>query len=75
MSREQIFREALTLSPSDRETLIDALLVSADEITTTEIEELWKNEGERRLDMISRGETQTYDGREVLRDLRASRPA
>jgi hypothetical protein len=25
--------------------------------------------------MISRGETQTYDGREVLRDLRASRPA
>jgi len=46
---DNIFKEALTLSPSDKEQLIDKLISTLDK-ADKEIEELWAKEAEDRID-------------------------
>ena len=48
-SLEDITRQALGLGLQDRSKLAERLLESLDELTETEIEELWLDEAERRI--------------------------
>jgi hypothetical protein len=51
---DNIFKEALTLSPSQKAQLIDKLISSLDK-SAREIDELWAKEAEDRIDAYDRG--------------------
>ncbi|MDA3940433.1 MAG: addiction module protein [Spirochaetia bacterium] len=62
MSTQNMFKEALTLSPKEKSQLIEALLKSLDE-PDLKIEEIWNSEIDKRLNAIEDGSTITvpYD--------------
>lgn len=70
MGREEIIHEALLLDRKERELLAEELLVSVDLIPTSEIENLWKKEAERRLDALKTGFSQPLNGLEFMQKLR-----
>jgi hypothetical protein len=72
MSKDQIFQEALTLDERDRELLATQLLLSIHQDDSEEIERLWIEEAERRLDAILDGRSIPVDGPEFMEKLRNS---
>ncbi len=64
--------QAALLPPMDRVRLIESLQESL-EVSDTGIQQAWALEAEDRLDALERGEIQTQDEPQVLRDFRARR--
>jgi len=67
MSKEQIFTEAMTLEPHDRQALGEELLQSVDQILDPE----WAAEIQRRVDEIKRGKAKLIPVDQAVERLRA----
>jgi putative addiction module component (TIGR02574 family) len=66
MTLQKIESEALNLDMHSRANLVGKLLLSLDEPTVSEIEQLWLDEAERRLDDYRSGKAQGIPGNEVF---------
>lgn len=68
MSRhgEQILTEALALPPMERAEMVEKLLSSFDFATRTEIDALWAQEAENRIDAYERGEISAISAKKVF---------
>jgi len=64
---QQIEYEALNLDIYSRANLVSKLLLSLDEPTVSEIEKLWLDEAEKRLDDYRAGKVQGIPGNEVFK--------
>ena len=64
-STENIFKEALTLNPSEKAKLIDKLIASLDK-PDKEIDDLWAKEVEERIDAHDQGKIKTISLEKVL---------
>ena len=62
--------QALSLSTIDRVHLADRLLESLNSPSSKELNALWANETERRIDKLDSGEVQAIPGEKVLADIR-----
>ena len=60
-----IVEEALTLKPIERLHLVNELLLSLD-IPTKEIDLLWAEEAEKRIEAYNQGEVKTLSSQEVF---------
>ncbi|MGJ0317007.1 addiction module protein [Aliarcobacter cryaerophilus] len=58
-------KEVLSLKPLDKIQLIDELLLSLD-MPNKELDEIWAEESEKRIDAYEEGRTQSHDIYEVL---------
>ena len=67
--RENLFKEALTLRPSEKAQLIDKLLSSLDK-PDKEIDELWAKEAEGRIDAYDQGKIKTVALEKILKKYR-----
>ena len=66
----KVIREALLLPPKSRAELAEKLLKSLDDSGQTEIDRLWAEEAEDRIDAYEKGELKAISGKEVFRRLR-----
>ena len=62
---DQILKEALNLTPEKRVELIEKLLISLDK-PDKELDELWAEEAESRIDAYERGEIKPLTIQEVI---------
>ena len=67
MKMKKIESEALNLDIHSRASLVGKLLLSLDEPTVSEVEQLWLNEAERRLDDYRAGKVHSISGNEVFK--------
>jgi putative addiction module component (TIGR02574 family) len=67
MAMQKIESEALNLDIHSRASLVGKLLLSLDELTVSEVERLWLDEAERRLDDYRAGKIQGIPGNEVFK--------
>jgi hypothetical protein len=73
---DELFEQALALSPEQREELADRLYQSTlpempgEDISPDEWERLWAEEIQRRLDQVDRGEVETGDAFEMIAEMR-----
>jgi putative addiction module component (TIGR02574 family) len=65
MRNLQIIEEALLLTPQDKFLVIDTLLKSLDK-PDTELDTIWENESEKRLQAYKNDKTQTISFEEVF---------
>jgi putative addiction module component (TIGR02574 family) len=72
MTIDELKREALQLDPSNRASLARDLLESLDDLSGSEIEQLWLDEAERRHQQIVSGAVQTVPMEEALSKARAA---
>ena len=66
---DNILKEALTLSPSEKAQLIDKLISSLDK-PDKEIDELWAKEAEDRIDAYDKGKIKAVSLEKVLQKYR-----
>jgi putative addiction module component (TIGR02574 family) len=66
---DNIFKEALTLSPSEKAQLIDKLISTLDK-SDKEIDELWAKEAEDRIDAYDQGKIKAVSLEKVLQKYR-----
>lgn len=66
---DNVFREALTLKPSEKAQLIDKLLYSLDK-SDKEIDKLWAKEVEDRIDAYDQGKIKAISLEKVLNKYR-----
>jgi putative addiction module component (TIGR02574 family) len=66
----KVVSEALSLSPRSRAKLAEKLLESLDDPKQREIDLLWAEEVEDRIDAYEKGRLKTIPGREVFRRLK-----
>ncbi|MBU1426009.1 MAG: addiction module protein [Gammaproteobacteria bacterium] len=64
---EELAKATMALDIEDRATLAGKLLLSLDEPTPSELERLWLDEAERRLDAYRAGRVQGIPADEVFR--------
>ncbi len=69
MTTTDIMKEALTLRPFEKAQLIDKLISSLDK-PDKEIDELWANESEDRIDAYDQGKIKAIPLEEVLQKFR-----
>ncbi len=69
MTATDIIKEALTLRPSEKAQLIDKLISSLDK-PDKEIDELWANEVEDRIDAYDQGKIKAISLEKVLQKYR-----
>jgi len=67
---EQIAREALLLTPAQRAELADLLVGSLDSTPPDEIQRLWIEEANRRLEEVRSGKVKPIPGEDVLAEAR-----
>ena len=67
---ENIFDKAVSLPVDSRLQLIEKLLISLNLPTHPEIERLWAEEAERRVEQIERGEVKLISGNKVFEKIR-----
>lgn len=67
MTMQKIESEALNLDLHSRASLVGKLLLSLDEPNVSEVERLWLDEAERRLDDYRAGKSQGIPGNEVFK--------
>jgi len=72
MSIKEIEAEIKKLSLPDRAALAKWLVESLDELSEAEIDALWAEEAERRLDELEQGVATEIPAEEVLRRARAA---
>ena len=68
-STDNVFKEALTLKPSQKAQLIDKLLSSLDK-SDREIDEMWAREAEDRIDAYDLGKIKALSLEKVLKKYR-----
>lgn len=73
MTIDELKREALGLDPSSRASLAHELIVSLDELSEAEVEQLWLEEAERRREEIVSGKVEAIPADEVFAKARAAR--
>jgi putative addiction module component (TIGR02574 family) len=66
---DNIFKEVLTLRPSEKAQLIDKLISSLDK-SDKEIDELWAKEAEDRIDAYDQGKLKAISLEKVLQKYR-----
>lgn len=71
MDPQTIEREALRLTPALRAKLAHELLESLDTLSPEEIDELWLDEAERRLQELDAGRAQLVPAEDVYRKAQA----
>ena len=69
ITTDNIFKEALTLRPSEKAQLIDKLISSLDK-PDKEISELWAKEAENRIDAYDQGKLKAVSLEKVLQKYR-----
>ena len=69
ITTDNIFKEALTLRPSEKAQLIDKLISSLDK-PDKEISELWAKEAEDRIDAYDQGKLKAVSLEKVLQKYR-----
>ena len=72
MSREELEAEIKKLTLHDRAELAKWIVQSLDELSESEIEALWVEEAERRLDELEKGLATEIPTEEVLRRARTA---
>ena len=72
MSIKEIEAEIQKLDLRDRATLAKWIVESLDELSEAEVEALWAEEAERRLDELEQGLVTEIPDKEVLRRARAA---
>jgi hypothetical protein len=72
MSLKEIEAEIKNLDLKDRATLAKWIVESLDELSEAEVEALWAEEAERRLDELEQGLVTEIPDREVLSRARAA---
>jgi len=65
MLEQQILKEALTLAPKNRASLVEKLLASLDQPEKA-IDELWAKEAENRIDAYEKGKTKAISAEQVF---------
>ena len=73
MTVDELRREALRLDHAQRAKLARDLLESLDDLSESEIEQLWLQEAARRQDAIAAGGVETIPADRVLAQARARR--
>ena len=73
MTIDELKREALQLDPSTRASLARDLLASLDDLSGTEIKQLWLEEAVRRDEEMASGKVKPIPMDEVFAELRANR--
>ena len=61
----EVFKNALQLDAGDRAALAQELLASLDELTEEEVERLWAEEAQRRVEEFRAGRAQAVPAEEV----------
>jgi putative addiction module component (TIGR02574 family) len=69
-NRAKVVSDALSLPPRSRAKLAEQLLESPDDSKQKEIDRLWADEVENRIDAYERGEQKAISGQEVFRRLK-----
>ncbi|MCX6579078.1 MAG: addiction module protein [Candidatus Aminicenantes bacterium] len=69
-TQEDVLTFAMTLPPDDRALLADRLLNSLDSPQRKEINLLWADEAERRIQQVIDGKVTPLPGVEVIQDIR-----
>jgi putative addiction module component (TIGR02574 family) len=72
VSLEQLEAEIKKLNLKERAALAKWIIQSLDELSESEIEALWVEEAERRLDELEQGLVTEIPAEEVLRRVRAA---
>ncbi|MEW6037544.1 MAG: addiction module protein [Pseudomonadota bacterium] len=67
---EEITREALLLTPAQRAELADFLVESLDLTLPDEVQRLWIEEANRRLEEVRSGKVKAIPGEDVLAEAR-----
>ena len=62
----KLLAEAMSLSPAERADLVEQLLVSLDASPSLQIDQLWAQEAEDRLDAFERGDIRTVSAKEAF---------
>ncbi len=68
---DEIFGAALSLPPGLRAMLAEHLLKSLDSIKQAEIDALWAEEAEKRVQAIEQGQVTLIPGEQMFRSLRS----
>lgn len=68
---EEIFGAALALPPQLRAMLAEHLLKSLDAVKQAEIDVLWAEEAEKRVQAVEQGTVTQIAGEQVFRELRS----
>ena len=71
MTAKTLEDQALSLPPEERVRLIQRLLLSLDNLSPGEIEDLWLAEAERRARELESGQVESVPAEEVWRKVRA----
>ncbi len=72
MSFDELVAEVKKLSLEERAALAKVIVESLGELSEAEIEALWVQEAERRLDELEQGQATEVSAEEVLRRARAA---
>ncbi len=67
---KELERQALQLSPEERETLADNLLRSLDDAPLTDIDQKWVEEAERRYNDFKAGKIKGIPGDQAFSQIR-----
>lgn len=71
MTLAQLEPEIFALPVQERASLVQRLLLSLEEISESEFENLWANESAQRVARFDAGESQSISGEEVAKKARA----
>ena len=71
MTSTAIEQSVLRLPKPDRAHLVHLLLDSLDDLSETDIQELWSNEARRRADEIDAGRVKLVSGEQLERQIQA----
>jgi putative addiction module component (TIGR02574 family) len=63
---KKILADALALPPTERASLVEEILSSFDFPSRQEVDQLWANEVEDRIDAYDRGEMHSHPAEEVF---------
>lgn len=66
----KVVNDALSLPPKSRAKLAEKLLKSLDDPRQKELDRLWAEEAEDRIDAYERGDLKAIPGKEVFRGLK-----
>lgn len=71
MTSTALEQSVLQLPKPDRAHLVSLLLDSLDETSSTDVQQLWLNEAQRRADDIDRGRVELVSGEKVQQQVQA----
>ncbi len=69
VNTENVYSQALELSPIERAELIERLLSSFDFPEREKIDSMWASEAENRIDAFERGELKSKSAKQVFEKL------